>query len=130
MKALWDSALYMLNTLPPFLAAVIVGWAMSVGLTHGMKFSLPLSLPEGYREAAARWTAFVTAAVPAGAWMANADATPLAIVMTAVCAGVWSPLAFAILQWALRLHPKTAGLADLLSGDKRGVIAAKLRGES
>lgn len=130
MTAFWNALLHILNTMPAWLASILVGWAMSVGLTQGLKFSLPVRwCPDG-RELTARIVAFLSAAVPAGAYYANQpDPSPITTFMVMAGAGVWSPLAFAGLQWGLRLSPKTAGLADVLSGDKRGVVAAKLKGK-
>lgn len=129
MTAIWNNLLHVLNTMPAWLAAMLIGWAVSIGITQSAKFTMPLQLPVGWREAASRWLAFVTAALPAGAWMVQAEATALVVVLVGLLSGVWAPVAFAILQWALRLSPKTAGLADLLSGDKRGVIKTMLAGK-
>jgi len=130
MTTFWNTLLHVLNTMPAWLASILVGWAMSVGLTQGLKFSLPVRwCPDG-RELTARIVAFLTAAVPAGLYYASRpEPEPVSAFLVMAAAGAWSPLAFAILQWALRLSPKTAGLADVLSGDKRGVVAAKLKGQ-
>lgn len=130
IESAWNTALHLLATLPPWLAAFLIGWAVSVGLTQGLKFALPVGAPEGLREAAARWLAFLSAAVPAGAWLYDAGGSGLAVALVAIGTGAWSPVAYALLIAGLRRFERTAWIADVLSGDKRGVVAAKLRGES
>lgn len=128
MNAIWNTLLHMLNTMPGWLAAVLVGWAISVGLTQGLKFAMPVRwCPEG-RELTARIVAFLSAAIPAGAYYASLpDPHPIAAFLVMAGSGLWSPLAFAILQAVLRRF--APWLADALSGDKRGVVAAKLKGQ-
>lgn len=128
MTAFWNTLLHMLNTMPGWLAAVLVGWAISVGLTQGLKFALPVRwCPDG-RELTARIVAFASAAFPAWLYYAGQpDAQAVTGLLVAVGSGLWSPLAFAILQAVLRRF--APWLADALSGDKRGVVAAKLKGQ-
>jgi hypothetical protein len=126
----WDTALHLLDTLPPWVAAFLIGWAFSVGVTQGIKFTMPEAYPAGWREAMSRWVAFLTAAVPAGAWLYNAGGDGLGVVMGTLITGAWSPIAYALLIGVLRRSAKTEWIADVLSQDKRGVVAAKLRGES
>ena len=131
MTAAWNFVLHVLNTMPAWLAAVLVGWALSVGLTHGVKFTIPLRVCPDLREVLTRVTAFLSAACCAWLYYASRpEAEPILSFLVAPGAGVWSPVAFAILQWALRLSTKTAGLADVLSGDTRGVLKAKLERRS
>lgn len=129
MKSIWDLALHMLNTMPPWLAAFLLGWAFSVGFTQGLKFTMPECYPPGWREAMSRWMAFLTAAVPAGAWLYQAGGSGLAVAFVTLLTGIWSPAAWALLAGLLRRSPKTEWIADVLSQDKRGVLKAKLRGE-
>jgi hypothetical protein len=129
MTALWDSAMHIAATMPLWLAAFLIGWGFSVGVTQGMKFTLPEAYPPAWREAMSRWVAFLTAALPAGAWMVQGDASPLSVALVTLSAGAWSPIAYALLIGGLRRSTRTAWVADVLSQDKRGVIAAKLRGE-
>ena len=127
MTAAWNFVLHVLNTLPAWLAALLVGWAISVGLTQSLKFAIPVHFCEDWRELISRLVAFMSAAFPAGLYyLTDPTAAPAVAFLVMLAAGVWSPLAFAILQWALRTNAKTAGLADVLSGDTRGVLKAKL----
>lgn len=128
MTTSWNTLLHVLNTMPAWLAAVLVGWAISVGFTQGLKFALPVRwCPDG-RELTARIVAFLSAALPAWLYYAGQDgAQPMAGFLVAIGSGFWSPLAFAILQAVLRRF--APWLADALSGDKRGVVAAKLKGQ-
>lgn len=130
IETAWNTGLHLLATMPAWLAAFLIGWAVSVGLTQGLKFALPVGAPEGLREAAARWLAFLSAAVPAGAWLYDAGSSGLAVALVAIGTGAWSPIAYALLIAGLRRFDRTAWIADVLSGDKRGVVKAKLRGES
>ena len=128
MTATWNFVLHVLNTMPAWLASILVGWAISVGLTQTVKFALPVSLAVDLRNALARCLAFLSAAVPAGAYYATQpEPNPGPALLIMLAAGLWSPFAFAILQAVLRRY--WPWLADALSADKRGVVAAKLRGE-
>lgn len=128
MKATWDFIIHVLGTMPPWLASVLVGWALSIGLTQTAKFTLPLSLSANFRHVASRVLAFASAAVPAGLYYWQQHPSFTGLVLVSVAAGVWSPMAFAITQAVLRRY--FPWLADALSGDKRGVVAAKLRGKA
>lgn len=128
MKATWDFAMHVLGTMPVWLAAMLVGWGLSWGLTQTLKFAVPETVDARLRHVLNQALAFLSAAVPAGLYYWQHDQTFTGLVLVAVAAGVWSPMAFAILQAVLRRF--FPWLADALSGDKRGVIAAKLRGES
>lgn len=130
MKTIWDFAMHVLSTMPAWLAAFLIGWAFSVGVTQGIKFTMPEAYPAGWREAMSRWVAFLTAAVPAGAWVQQAGGSALVIVLVTLFTGIWSPIAYALLIAGLRRWPAAAWIADVLSQDKRGVIAAKFKGES
>src|SRR5690606_15171718 len=127
MTAAWNFVVHVLDTMPAWLAAILVGWAISVGVTQGFKFTLPVGWCEDWRELAARIVAFLSAALPAGAYYASQpDPHPIAAFLIMAGSGLWSPLAFAILQAVLRRY--APWLADVLSADKRGVVATKLRG--
>lgn len=129
MTATYNFGLHILATLPPWLAAFLVGWAFSVGVTHSIKFTLPVRWCQDTREIIARVTAVLSAALPAGLYYAgqpDAQPGPLALVMFGT--GIWSPLAFALLMGGLRRWPRGEWIADVLSGDKRGVLKAKFGG--
>ena len=125
----WNTALHLLATLPPWLAAFLIGWGFSIGVTQFIKFALPETYPRAWREATCRWIAFITAAVPAGAWLQQQGGAAIAVAIVTVAAGAWSPTAYALLIGGLRRWGRTAWIADVLSQDKRGVLAAKLRGD-
>lgn len=125
MREVIDSTYHALGTMPAWLAAVLIGWAVSAGVTQTVKFWMPLSVSSGQREATARVVAVLTAAVAAAAYMVERDGTAVAVALVAVAAGVWSPLAFAMLQAVLRQWWPWA--ADVLSGDVRGVLVGRAR---
>ena len=121
MSAAWTFVLHVLNTMPAWLSATLVGWAISAGLTQTVKFILPVRWDYDGRELAARLLAFLSAFIPAGIYYAEqASATPGVMILVMIGAGLWSPIAFALLQRVLsRYFP---WLADVLSADKRGVL--------
>lgn len=129
MTAAWNFFVHVLGTMPIWLAAFLVGWAMSVSITHGFKFILPVSMPDWLREDLTRFVAFMSGAIPSGWWAADAGYGILGVSVQAVVTGVWSPVAFALLMAWLRRTERWAWVADVLSADKRGVLAAKLRGD-
>jgi hypothetical protein len=122
-----DTYLDGLANLPVWAQSFLIGWAFSIGVTQSLKFLFPEFMPAPWREAASRWIAFLTAALPAGLWMLAADASPLACWLMAIGTGAWSPIAYALLIAFLRRFPKLSWIADVLSGDKRGVLAAKFK---
>jgi len=128
MTATYNFALHVFQTLPSWLAAVLVGWAISTGITQSVKFTMPLKVDPDIREMIARVLAFLSAAIPAGMYYADQPgANPAALVLVMTGAGLWSPIAYAILQAVLRRY--LPWVAEALSGDSRGVLAAKLRGD-
>lgn len=125
MTALWDWFIHALGTLPDWLAAVLVGWAMSAGITQTLKFTVPMSVFHGHREQIARGIAIVTAAVPAGLVFGVLGGHPPGATMwVALGAGLWSPLAFAILQAVLKRY--APWLAEVLSQDVRALPGGKV----
>ena len=69
--------------------------------------------------------AVLTAAVAAALVMVDRGGNSLAVALVAIASGVWSPLAFAMLQAVLRQWWPWA--ADVLSGDVRGVVVGRAR---
>lgn len=124
MKAAWDFLLHALDGMPEWLAAVLVGWLISAGVTQTVKFLVPLSVFHGYREQLTRVIAIVTAAIPAGlAFDFLGGHPPAAGMWVALGAGLWSPLAFAILQAILKRY--APWLADVLSQDVRKDVSTR-----
>ena len=123
IEAGWNTLIHILNTMPTWLAAILVGWGVSAGITQTLKFSLPVDADEGLRHIVTRVVAVVTAAIIAGSWHAEFSGPPIITAMVAVGAGVWSPIAFALLQAVLRRWWPWA--ADVLSGDVRGALWGK-----
>lgn len=119
MQALWDALMH--ATERPWVAAVLIGWALSAGITQAFKFMLPLASKPAGRELLTRLVAVVSAAVPAAVYMSAESQPIMRIVMTTIGAGLWSPFAFALIQAALRHWWPWA--ADALSQDVRGVLA-------
>lgn len=119
MTALARDLLGLFAALPPWVAAVLIGWACSIALTQPLKFAMPLAWPERTRHAVAYCVAVASAFVPALLWMVDAQAGYVGTVLTAAGAGLWSPLAFALLQRGLRATTRWAWIADVLSGDVR-----------
>jgi hypothetical protein len=117
MQAAWDALVHALGSTPPWLAAVLIGWALSAGLTQTVKFLFPLTWFSAMRELLTRLLAITSAAVSAAAAYIGLGGEGLAVTLVALGAGLWSPLAFALLQAALRRWAPWA--ADVLSGDVR-----------
>ncbi|WP_353094174.1 hypothetical protein [Methylibium sp.] len=120
MRQMIDNLYHALGAMPPWLAAVLIGWAVSAGVTQTVKFFMPLSVLPEQREPMTRLIAVLVAAVAAALAMIDREGGAVSVALVAVAAGVWSPLAFAMLQAALRRFWPWA--ADVLSGDVRGVI--------
>lgn len=112
-------ALSFTAALPLWLAAILIGWAISAGVTQALKFAMPLRWPEELRHEIAYAVALFSAGIPAGLWMIDGGAGYVAMSLTAVAAGLWSPIAFSLLQRGLRASPRTVWIADVLSGDVR-----------
>lgn len=127
----WNTLLHVLNTLPPWLAAGLIGWSGSIAVTQPVKFLMPLGWDSEMRAVAARVLASLSAfAFTVLGYSAIAPgASGAALMLVALLTAVWSPIAFALLLAGLRRHPRTAWAADVLSGDVRGVLAGKPRGE-
>lgn len=124
----WRAGLNVLETMPAWLAAFLVGWVISVGLTQPAKFMIPRDWPPDDREELSRLIAFFSAMLPAGVYYANANGTSYAhLWMVMLGAGLWSPIAFALLIAFLRRGGRESLIADVLSGDKRGVIVSTIR---
>jgi Mn2+/Fe2+ NRAMP family transporter len=119
MQTAFDFIMHALSSLPDWLAAILIGWAFSAGVTQALKFLTPLSVYHGYREQVTRVIAMLTASIPAGmVYGVLGGKPPEAVLWVAIGAGLWSPLAFAILQAVLKRY--APWLADVLSQDVRG----------
>lgn len=136
MTAIARDLLSLADALPPWLVAVLIGWAVSFATTQPVKFAMPLSWDEQSRHVAAYLVAFASGALPAAMWMGDAGASAVATTMTALCSGLWAPAAFMLWQGGLRAlsarWPAFGRLADWFSGDARGVTReaiARLKGE-
>lgn len=131
IESAWNTVLHILATLPPWLAACLLGWAGSIAITQPAKFLMPLGWDPESRAIVSRVLATLSAmACTMLAYFALAPlAAGAAVLLAALLTGVWSPIAFALLLAGLRRHPRTAWAADVLSGDVRGVLAGKPRGE-
>lgn len=116
----WNTLIHILNTMPAWLAAVLIGWAVSAGVTQTFKFAMPVTADGQMRETIARVLAVVVAALVAGAWYAERGGSATGVILVSVGAGVWSPIAFSLLQAVLRRWWPWA--ADVLSGDVRGKL--------
>lgn len=126
----WASFLNIFTTMPPWLAAFLVGWFVSIGLTQTMKFTMPLTWSSELRNSIGRMLSVLAGAIPAGIYYANVtDPSPAGMILVMLSTGLWSPIAYRLLIGFLRKRPSLEWAADALSGDKRGVIIAKLRGE-
>jgi len=123
MQAVFDFILHALAELPNWLAAVFVGWFISVGLTQSIKFLVPVSVYHGYREQLCRLIAILTASLPSGWWYAAHGGDGADLVLVTMGSGVWSPLAFAMLQAVLKRWWPWA--ADVLSQDIRNGEGAR-----
>lgn len=118
METAWQFFIHMFDGMPEWLAAILAGWAVSIGITQSVKFLFPLSWYHGYREQLTRLLAMLSAAIPAGLMFGVLGGAPDSATMwVALGAGLWSPLAFAILQAILKRY--APWLADVLSQDVR-----------
>lgn len=125
----WEFGLHALATMPASLAAFLIGWSFSIATTQPVKFMLPLLWHADDRELITRVVAMLSAMIPAGLYYAQAKgANPSLLWLVMVGTGLWSPIAFALLIAWLRRGGKESFVADVLTGDKRGVIVSKLRG--
>lgn len=127
----WEFVLHVLSTMPASLAAFLIGWSFSVATTQPVKFLMPLMWRPDDRELISRVVAMLSAMIPAGLYYAQAKgANPALLWLVMVGTGLWSPIAFALLIAWLRRGGRHSFVADVLTGDKRGVIVSKLRGGS
>lgn len=131
MKTIWDLALHILNTLPWWLAAFLVGWIGAIGITQPLKVAMRRwSRIDPDDRAVVSWaTAVLSGLAFAAAYAVEQGASLSAVLMVAVLTGIWSPLAFAGLQGFLRASPELGkrkgfgwlpdltGVANWLSGD-------------
>lgn len=125
VQDIWRTALQLIDTTPPWLAAIVIGWVISIGITQSVKFVVPVrdELGERWdvqREAVTRLIAFLSGFTPAVAYGLTEGLGMVVSILCGVIAGVWSPVAFALLQRVLRRWWPWA--ADVLSSDVRGVI--------
>jgi hypothetical protein len=123
IESAWNTAIHILGTMPAWLAAILIGWGVSAGVTQTVKFFMPLSIAAEQREPMTRLVAVLVAAVAAALAMVDRGGGLVSIVLVAIAAGVWSPIAFALLQAVLRRWWPWA--ADVLSADVRGALSGK-----
>lgn len=131
IQSAWNTALHILATLPPWLAAGLIGWVGSIAFTQPLKFLMPLGWDSETRAVTARVLASLSAFgfTVLGYQAVAPDASGAAVIVTALLTALWSPMAYSLLVRGLRRHPRTEWIADVLSGDVRGVLAGKPRGE-
>lgn len=122
MTAAWNFLLHVVNTIPAWLAAALIGWAGSIAITQPAKFLMPARWDPELRAVAARALASLSAFLATGfAYQALApDGSAAGLLVTALLTGLWSPIAYALLIRGLRRSPRLAWIADVLSGDVRG----------
>lgn len=124
MSALWNALLHVLNTIPAWLAAAVIGWVASIAITQPAKFLMPVGWDSELRAVVARALASVSAFVAtAFAFRALAPDGALAgMILAALVTGLWSPIAYSLLVAGLRRSDRLAWIADILSGDVRGGV--------
>ena len=121
MESIWNFITHVLNTMPHWLAAILVGWAISFGFAQAFKkYALPISWDANLRSSVTRILAALTAFVPAFGYMVEHDQPLVATALAGIGAALWSPLAAAALQAILKRF--APWLADALSGDVRGAV--------
>lgn len=121
MESIWNFIINALNTMPHWLAAILVGWAISFGFAQAFKkYALPISWDANFRSNVTRILAALTAFAPAAAYMVEHDQGVVATALAGLGAALWSPMAAAMLQAILKRF--APWLADALSGDVRGVV--------
>lgn len=121
MNDIWNSITHILSTMPVWLAAVLVGWAISFGFAQMFKkYALPISWDSEFRAMITRIAAGASAFVPTAIYMIDHGARGTDTVLAAIGSGLWSPMAASMLQAILKRF--APWLADALSGDVRGVV--------
>ena len=121
MESIWNTITHVLSTMPAWLAAILVGWAISFGFAQAFKkYALPISWDPSMRALVTRVLAGTTAFVPAAAYMIEHNEPGVVTALAAVGAALWSPMAAAMLQAILKRF--APWLADALSGDVRGAV--------
>lgn len=121
MNDIWNTITHILSTMPVWLAAVLVGWAISFGFAQMFKkYALPISWDPDLRAMITRIAAGGSAFLPAAIYMINHDADGVDTMLAALGAGLWSPMAASMMQAVLKRF--APWLADALSGDVRGVV--------
>lgn len=121
MNDIWNSITHILSTMPVWLAAILVGWAISFGFAQMFKkYALPISWDPDFRAMITRIAAGASAFVPAAIYMIDHDASGVNTILAALGAALWSPMAASMLQAILKRF--APWLADALSGDVRGVM--------
>jgi hypothetical protein len=132
IESVWNTGMHILSTMPWPLAAFLVGWIGSVGVTHPLKVGLRrFTTISAERRGLTAWITAVVSALAFATLYARGrpGVAPGDVMLVAVLTGVWSPLAFAGLQKFLRASPEIgkrrgfgwlpdlSGVADWLSGD-------------
>lgn len=120
MKTIYDFILHIYNTLPPPVAVMLVGWAMSISMTQPLKFLMPLKWRADDREIVAQLVAFLSGFGTVMYLMPTAMGFFLGTVI-----GIWSPLAFFILM--LMIEKRWPKVKDFMSGDIRGTLIGQRR---
>lgn len=120
MESVYNFLLHVYNTLPPPVAVALWAWAMSSTVTQVLKFMLPLEWNPKGRRYVAIYTAFFAAFLTAVVMMPTGIGCLVGVTM-----GVWSPLFYALtIAIVGHIFP---WLADVLSGDVRGMIFGERR---
>lgn len=115
MEAVYNFVLHVFQTMPPPLAACLIGWAFSISVTQFVKFVFPLEWPSKTRAMFTRFVAFVAALGGTYAYLM----TPTGLLL-GFMVGVWSPFAYwGVLAIVGHFFP---WLKDAFSGDVRGVV--------
>lgn len=120
MIAIYDAFLHVVDTFPPWLLALAMGWIVSATATHFLKFRLPFSVRPSHRAWVTRAIAFVTAAATTYALLPTRMGVLLAVLM-----GLWSPVFYRLFIVTIQnRYPKAA---DILSADVRGTLFGRYR---
>lgn len=121
MESIWNFIINALNTMPHWLAAILVGWSISFGFAQAFKkYAMPISWDPTFRSGLTRILAALSAFVPAVGYMVEHDQALVATILAGIGAALWSPMAAAMLQAILKRF--APWLADALSGDVRGAV--------
>jgi hypothetical protein len=120
MTGLYDLFLHIIATTPRWAVAILLGWVMSITITQPLKFIMPIEWSSNLREWVARVIAFATACITTVIYLPTMLGWALGFIV-----GVWSPVAYFLVMKII--SHRWPWLADVFSGDVRGVLIGRIK---